>query len=220
ADGSTAQLTDVGNAYAGSWAEGGAGSSLLWVSTADETPQSHLLMFHDDAGEIRAGDPADSPYASANNVFQPLLSPNGALVIYWTGRMDRSGEEWAFSEGGAPWLAMNVDDGGDGFEFESSRAVFSDVTIDRDAFTSAAISWGLDSNAFAIWDAEWTGISQGTGEEYPDPRRVYLGRATDPRHVTRIHALDVGDVPDDATVVDVKVAGTGRHLAITARYPV
>src|SRR5690606_5395658 len=71
ADGSTAQLTDVGNAYAGSWAEGGAGSSLLWVSTADETPQSHLLMFHDDAGEIRAGDPADSPYASANNVFQP-----------------------------------------------------------------------------------------------------------------------------------------------------
>ena len=220
ADGSTARLTDVGNAYAGSWTEGGTGSPLLWVSTAGETPRSHLLMFRDDAGEIRAGDPADSPYASANNVFQPLISPNGAMVIYWTGRMDRSGEEWSFREGGSPWLAMNVDDGGDGFEFESSRRVFTDLTIGRDAFTSAAISWGLDSDAFAIWDAEWTGISQGTGEEYPDPRRVYLGRATDPRHVTRIHALDVGDVPDDATVVDVKVAGTGRHLAITARYPV
>ncbi|HSJ00762.1 MAG TPA: zf-HC2 domain-containing protein [Patescibacteria group bacterium] len=220
ASGSTTQLTDVGNAYAGSWTEGGTGSSLLWVSTAGETPQSHLLMFHDEMGRIEAGDPADSPFASASNVFQPLVSPNGALVVYWTGRMDRSGEEWAFSEGGSPWLAMNVDDGGDGFEFESSRRVFTDLTIDRDAFTSAAISWGLDSDAFAIWDAEWTGISQGAEEEYPDPRRVYLGRATDPRHVTRIHALDVGDVPDEATVVDVKLAGTGRHLAITARYPV
>ena len=220
ADGSVAQLTDVGNAYAGSWAESGSGSSLLWVSTAGETPESHLLMFHDDAGEIRPGDPADSPFASATNVFQPLLSPNGSLVIYWTGRMDRSGEEWVFTDGGAPWLAANVSDGGAGYEFEDSRQVFTDLTIDRDAFTSAAISWGLDSNAFAIWDAEWTGISQGADGDYPDPRRVYLGRATDPRHVTEIHALDVGDVPDDATIEDVKVAGTGRHLAITARYPV
>ena len=220
ADGSVSQLTDVGNAYAGSWAGGGAGTSLLWVSTAGETPQSHLLMLHDSADEIVAGDPADSGFASATNVFQPLLSPNGELVIYWTGRMDRSGEEWVFTEGGSPQLAMNVPDGASGFEFEESREVFTDLTIGRDAFTSAAISWGLDSDAFAIWDAAWTGISQGGDGQYPDPRRVYLGRATDPRHVTQIHALDVDDVPADATVVDVKVAGTGRHLAITARYPV
>lgn len=220
ADGSVSQLTDVGNAYAGSWVAGGTGSSLLWVSTASETPQSYLRMFHDDAGEIQAGDPADSPFASASDVFQPLLSPNGALVIYWAGRMARSGDEWTFSEGGAPWLAENVNDGGDGYEFESSRQVFTDLTVGRDAFTSAAISWGPDSDAFAVWDAQWTGIPQAAEGLYPDPRRVYLGRATDPRHVTRIHALDIGDVPADATVVDVKVAGTGRHLAITARYPV
>ena len=220
ADGSVAQLTDVGNAYAGSWVAGDAGASLLWVSTAGETPQSHLLRFSDDAGEIRAGDPADGPFTSASNVFQPLLSPNGTLVIYWTGRMDRSGEEWGFTNGGAPWLAMNVNDGGDGYEFESSREVFTDLTIGRDAFTSAAINWAPDSDAFAIWDATWTGIPQAASGEYPDPRRVYLGRATDPRHVTQTRALDVGDVPADATVVDVKVAGTGRHLAITVRYPV
>jgi len=218
--GSVSRLTDVGNAYAGSWVSGGGGSSLLWVSTADETPQSYLLTFPDGDGAIEAGDPADRPFASASNVFQPLLSPNGALVIYWTGRMDRSGEEWVFSEGGAPWLAENVNDGGDGYQFASSRAVFSDVTVGRDAFTSAAISWSPDSDAFAIWDAAWTGIPQSSSGEYPDPRRVYLGRATDPRHVTQTHALDVGDVPAEATVVDVKVAGTGRHLAITARYPV
>ena len=220
ADGSVAQLTDVGNAYAGSWVPGGAGTSLLWVSTADETPQSHLLTFPDGEAAIEAGDPADRPFASASNVFQPLLSPNGSLVIYWTGRMGRSGEEWVFTQGGAPWLAENVNDGGDGYEFESSREVFTDVTVGRDAFTWAAISWAPDSDAFAIWDAEWTGIPQASSGGYPDPRRVYLGRATDPRHVTQIHALDVGDVPAEATVVDVKVAGTGRHLAITARYPV
>ncbi len=220
ADGSVSQLTDVGNAYAGSWAAGAAGSSLLWVSTAGETPLSHLLIFHDDAGEIRAGDPADSPFASASNVFQPLLSPNGTLVIYWTGRMSRSGDEWAFSEGGAPWLATNINDGGAGYEFESSREVFTDVTIGRDAFSSAAITWGVDSDAFAIWDAAWTGIPQTASGSYPDPRRVYLGRATDARHVTQSHALDEADVPEGASVVDVKVAGTGRHLAITVRYPV
>jgi len=220
ADGSVTQLTDVGNAYAGSWVAGDAGSSLLWVSTASETPQSHLLMFNGGTGEIEVGDPAEGPFASASNVFQPLLSPNGSLVIYWTGRMDRSGEEWAFAEGGAPWLAENVNDGGDGYEFTSSREVFTDLTVGRDAFTAAAISWAPDSDAFAIWNAEWTGISQGSDGVYPDPRRIYLGRATDPRHVTQSHALDAGDVPADATVVDVKVAGTGRHLAITVRYPV
>ena len=219
-DGSVAQLTDVGNAFAGSWVTDADGTTLLWVSTAGETPESHLLRFGDNDGEIRPGDPADSPFASASNVFQPLLSPNGVLVIYWSGRMDRAGEEWVFTEGGAPWLAMNVNDGGAGYEFTSSREIFTDVTVGRDAFTSAAIAWAPDSDAFAIWNAEWTGVPQGSDGEYPDPRRVYLGRATDPRHVTQTHALDVGDLPEDATVVDVKVAGTGRHLAITARYPV
>lgn len=176
-------------------------------------------MFHDDGGEIGVEDPSDSPFASASNVFQPLVSPNGALVIYWTGRMDRSGDEWAFTEGGAPQLAMNVSDGEAGYEFEASREVFTDVIVGRDAFTSAAVTWGPDSDAFAIWDAAWTGIPQAAQGAYPDPRRVYLGRATDPRHVTQSHALDVSDIPEEATVVDVKVAGTGRHLAITVRYP-
>lgn len=220
ADGSVSQLTNVGNAYAGSWVAGDGGSSLLWVSTAGDVPRSHLMALDADGGAIEASDPAGSPLDSASYVFQPLLSPNGTLVIYWTGRMERSGDEWVFTEGGAPWLATHASDGADGYAFESPREVFTDLTIDRDAFTSAAISWGLDSDAFAIWNAEWTGISQGTGGTYPDPRRVYLGRASDPRHVTQLNALDIGDVPDDATVVDVKVSGTGRDLAITARYPV
>lgn len=216
ATGETRRATDVGNAYAGSWVPGGgSGTSLLWISTAGETPRSYLRMIHDSAGEIAAADPADSPYPAAN-VFQPIISPNGALVIYWTGAMERSGSDYAFVEGGAPWLAENRQAGERGYEFENNRQLFTDVTVDRDAFSWAAIRWAPDSNAFAVWDAAWTGIPQAS-VSYPDPRRVYLGRAADPEHITSQNALDVADVPEDSSVVDVKLAGTGRHLAITAR---
>jgi anti-sigma factor RsiW len=214
----SSRLTNVGNAYAGSWVSAGTGAPLLWLSTAGDEPRSYLRSFHEvDEGDIVAVDPADGPYPPAADVFQPILSPDGALVIFWTGQMAQMGEEYGFVSGGAPWLAENRPDGEQGYLFDENQPLFTDLTIDRDAFTWAAIRWSADSNAFAVWDADWTGISQGTNEEYPDPARVYLGRAFDPVHVTRIHALDTGDLPEDASVVDVKVAGTGRHLAITAR---
>lgn len=212
-------LTDSGRAYAGSWAFGGAGSSGLWVSEAGQTPRSYLVAWHDDAGPIEPADPADSEYPPAENVFQPIVSPDGALVIFWSGRMDRPGEEWVFVEGGAPWLAENTSDGGGGFEFTDARELFSDVTVGRDAFTSAAITWGGDSDAFAVWNAIWTGLSQGGTDIYPDATRVYFGHATDERGLTRGHAIDEADLPEDSFVVDVKVSPTGRHLVITAGRP-
>jgi hypothetical protein len=219
ATGIASQATDVGDAYAGSWVPGGAGTSLLWISTAGETPESHLRMIHDSAAEITPGDPADSPFPAAMDVFQPILSPNGALVIYWTGRMARDGDEWGFVEGGSPWLAENRRSGEQGFEFENAREVFRDVTVRQNAFSSAAIRWGLDSDAYAVWDAAWTGDNHGSDEQYPDQARVYLTRASDPRGLTQVHAIDKADLPEGWSVVDVKVAGTGRHLAITARRP-
>jgi hypothetical protein len=217
------QLTDTGTAYAGSWAAGGSGSSLLWISVAGDEPASYLRMFHDDAGDIEPADPADSPFGAAQPVFQPILSPNGAFVIYWTGTMDRVGDEWLFRQGGTPVLAENrrLDDAADGFAFESTRPLFSDLTIGREAFTSAAISWGTDSNAYAVWDANWTGTPQSAPNEapYPDQERVYFGHADDPRGLTQSHAIDAGDVPQGTFVVDVKVSPTGRHLVITAGRP-
>lgn len=217
------QLTDVGNAYAASWVPSGAGSSFLWVSTAgDGQPMSYLRAFHDSAGDPDdprlggTGDPADDPTATAEGVFQPLLSPNGSLAIYWKGRMERIGDEWLFSEGGAPYLAEHDD----AFAFTDERPLFSDLTIGREAFTSAGITWGADGDAYAVWKTQWTGISQGSdGAEYPDERRVYFGHATDPRGLTQTHAIDESDIPDESFVVDVKVSPTGRHLLITAAYP-
>lgn len=212
-------VTDEGNAYAGSWAAGPDGMSLLWVSVAGPEPRSYLVPFRDDASEVAVFDPSESPFPSTN-VFQPLVSPNGALVIYWDGRMEQSGAEWLFSEGGAPWLAENRRDGEAGYRFESSRLLFSDVMIEQDAFRSAAIAWGPDSNAYAAWRTDWTGVSQEADREYPDPSSVYLGRATDPGGLDRTHDLDAGDVPEGEVPLHVAVAPTGRHLAITSLRPV
>ncbi len=219
AHGLAEQLTDTGITYAGSWAPGDAGSSFLWVSTAGETPRSDLVTFHDSASAVEPIDPTQSDFPHADNVFQPLVSPDGELVFFWSGRMDRVGEEWLFVEGGTPWLAEITADGSGGFEFANARELFSDVTIGRDAFTTAAITWGTDSDSFAVWDAVWTGRPQGEDGPYPDQARVYFGHAADPRGLTAGHAIDAGDLPADSFVVDVKVSPTGRHLVITAARP-
>lgn len=214
------QLTDVGNAFAGSWVARKGGAPLLWVSVADTEPTSYLTEpLDDDAGHVEQIDPAARPRAEAEGVFKPLLSPNGSLVIYWRGRMELDGEGggWAFVEDGTPMLAQQASADGR-YEFDRERPLFSDLS-DEPAFSSASITWGGDGDAYAIWRIGWTGGPQGAGELYPDPQRVYFGHATDPRGLTRFHAIDKGDVPDGMLVVDVKVSPTGRHLVITAREP-
>jgi hypothetical protein len=219
-DASVHQVTDTGIAYAAGWVPAGEDEPrLLWVSSAGETPRSDLLIVDDELVESAPIDPADSDLAHAQNVFLPQLSPNGAFVIFWAGHMDRIGDEWLFSEGGAPWLAQNTADGEGGFEFTSARELFSDVSVGRDGFVSAAVTWGGDGDAYAVWEVAWAGLPQSEDGPYPDPARVYFGHATDPRGLTMFHAIDSGDLPPDAFVVDVKVAATGRHLVITAAQP-
>jgi hypothetical protein len=218
------QITDVGNAYAASWVPGSSGTSMFWISIAGETPISYLHAIHDSAGDpsqVRPFNPSDNPILVAENVFQPLVSPNGALAIYWKGRMSQVNGDWVLSEGGAPHLAYHrpLDDQAE-TPFPESRQLFSDLTIDRDAFTSAAIAWGLDGDSFAVWQTQWTGLSQDPeGGTYPDPTRVYFGHATDPGGLTRFHALDRDDLPPDWSVVDVKVSPTGRHLVVMVAAP-
>jgi anti-sigma factor RsiW len=220
------QLTDVGDAYAGSWVTVGTEDETadpfeaLWVSRADGEVTSYLISVRDDTDEPLEGiDPSAEPLATAEGVFQPLVSPNGALAIYWNGRMTRVGDEWLFVEGGAPWLAEHRPDDAGGFTFGNERELFSDIVVDRDAFTAAAISWGPDGDSYAVWDTAWTGLPQAPEGDYPDRSRVYFGHATDPRGLTRFHALDAGDLPADGIIEDVKVSPTGADLVITVRYP-
>jgi len=219
--GEPARLTDVGNAFAAGWIpdRDGDAASRLWVSTAAEVPSSQVLDLP--AGEeVTAVDPAEAAIHEARGVFLPTLSPDGRLAIYWSGRMTPAGGEgWIMSQDGEPYLAEH-DVRDETYEFDNERPLFSDLRIDGNGFASAAISWGADGDAYAIWDAEWTGDSQGTEDSpYPDPLRVYFGHATDARGLTRFHAIDKGDLPEDGTVVDVKVSPTGQHLLVTVRYP-
>lgn len=218
-DGDFWQLTGVGNAFAGSWVSRDDGAPLLWVSTADAQPTSYLTEPVNDAGHDELIDPANGDHGTAEGVFQPLLSPNGSFAISWRGVMQREeGFGWVFVDGGAPVLAQHGAVG-ETYGFERERPLFSDLTIDQAAFTSASITWGSDGDAYAVWNTEWAGDSQGTEATYPDPQRVYFGHATDPRGLTQYHAIDAGDIDPGLVVVDVKVSPTGRHLVITAREP-
>ena len=198
------RLTDT-NWYAASW----AGDRLLWVTgVGTGQPISDLLSLEELPGISVA----------TADVFQPLLSPDGSKAIYWKGTIQNTPGGWQFVEGAAPYLAevLAFDQT---FEFVNERPLFGDVTIDRDAFTSAAIAWGADSDAYAVWQAQWSGIPQGSGGEYPNVNRVYFGHASDPRGLTEVHAIDEADIAEGSFVVDVKVP-SDRHLLITARHPV
>lgn len=224
--GETHQLTGVGNAYAAGWVAGGDRGSLLsiLVSVAATEPMTYVHPFADMAAgtsQPRSDwpiDPAEGALATVPGVFQPIVSPNGDRAIFWRGVMQPANDDWEFVGGGAPYLAelrlLDTE-----LELSNERPLFSDLTIDRDAFTSAGIVWGADSDAYAVWNAQWTGLSQGTLGVYPDPGRVYFGHASDPRDLTEFHAIDETDLPEGASVVDVKVP-TWRHLAVTAQLPI
>jgi hypothetical protein len=216
-----ARLTENGTAHAASWLppDEGEPDPRLWVSLADESPTSYLLQLPAEGEALGAVDVTDDPLAEAPEVFLPILSPNGTLAIYWTGSMAQSPDgTWLMAEMARPFLSEHDLAT---FEFSNERKLISDLEDDRDMFTSAAIVWGPDGDSYAVWDAQWAGTDQGSeGTPYPDPRRVYFGRATDARGLTRGHALDREDIPADGTVVDAKVARTGRHLLLTVRFPV
>lgn len=217
AEAETHQLTETGTAYAASFvpdAEGGDSAPRLWISTADVEPVSRLHELSGDSGPIN---PERDAIAEAEGVFQPLLSPNGQLAIFWRGQMATDRDRgWIFAEDGAPQLAEHdIEDGT--FAFGNERPVFSDLAARGMLFESAAITWSLDGDAYAIWNASWIGEPVDAPETYPDQSRVYFGHASDHRGLTRVHAIDRADVDPDLVVVDVEVAPTGGHLLITAR---
>ncbi|MGH2381446.1 MAG: hypothetical protein ACRDG7_09530, partial [Candidatus Limnocylindria bacterium] len=215
-DGEALQLTDVGNAYAASFIPSIDGTAAdLWVSLAGDEPRSFVMELRSDA-EIVAGDPAELG-TNAADVFQPLLSPNGSLAIFWLGRMaDDPDVGWVFVEDGAPYLAEHDMDES-AYTFDNERPLFSDRPVSGAMFESASIAWSLDGDAYAVWDTIWTGDVAAGEEPYPDAPRVYFGHATDSRGLTRQHAIDRDDLDTELVIVDVEVAPTGRHLLITSR---
>lgn len=225
--GESIQLTDVGNAYTAGWTIAGDRMSLLWalISVAGTEPVTYVHPFVDmtaepgDPSEDWPIDPAEGAIDTLSGVFQPYSNVGrDTHAIYWRGRMEQIGDEWLFGQGGALHIAeVSVSD--DTFELVDEQPLFADLTIGRDAFTSAGVAWGKDGDTYAVWGAQWTGTSQGSRSEYPSRQRVYFSHASDPRNITEVHAIDAADLPEGASVVDVKVP-TGRHLLVTAQMPI
>jgi hypothetical protein len=215
------QLTDGVDAYAGAWADWSDGVAV-WISVPGEAPISYLNALQDDTGGyLEEIDPAGRAVSRAEGVFQPLLNRSGSFAAYWDGTMEESGGgAWQFTIGGQPYLAEHDPDS-DEDAFTNRQRMFRDLSVGRDGFASASITWGEDGDAYAVWDARWTGSSQSGEDEdpYPDASRVYFGRATDPRGLTRVHAIDRADLPEDWQVVDVKISPTGEHLVVTVARP-
>jgi len=215
------QLTYSGNFYVGSWDVDDEGE-LLWISEAGAEPISYAVRAYDSDGLVqRLPDGPVPAERTAEGVFQPLFNRSKNAVIYWRGVMQTGGSEapgeWLFVQAGAPYIARETEESA--LSFEGGVPLFSDLEVADQGFRAAAITWGPDDRSIAVWDANWPDApSLEDGTVYPDRARVYFGNVDDERLLTSRHALDQEDVPDGARVVDVALAATGRHLALTVAY--
>lgn len=215
------QLTQRGDVVAAGWrtpqADGHAGESRAWISVASGDPISYELP--DLEGAALPIDPTASSM-SEPGVFQPLWNADGSAAIFWRGTLNPSTEAgYEFMEGGAPYLARNAA-ADPSLAFDDATLLFSDVRIQRDAFSSAAVTWGA-TDAYAVWDARWTGTPQsGDGSPYPDENRIYFSHLSDRRNIRAGHALDAADIPQGTDVASVSIAPLETdYLAVTIRVP-
>ena len=223
-----AQLTQQGNAYFASWAPLGPGDTpqeQLWVSLGGTNPVSQLAQFSANGG-IPADDPLAGEATTAASVFAPLVSPDGAHVLFWTGTMADAGDQgWIFETGGMPQQAAyesTASARGAPIPHWSGTPLFSDLSIQPGgaAFASGELTWAGDSDAYAFWDGQWTGTPEGNN--YPDPNGVYFGRVLQGQ-LSQASARDLGSMKsssgDDLFLVDVSLAPDGGSVAVTLGVP-
>jgi hypothetical protein len=217
-DQSVRQLTRRGDAVAAGWRPYEGGESRPWVSVAIADPYSFEVP---DVAAALADDHDGTKLAEG--IFQPVWNWDGSAAIFWRGTLDRSAEAgYEFAAGGAPYLARNAG-ANPSRAFDNATLLFSDVSVGREAFTSAAVTWGAGTgDAYAVWDARWSGPPQsGGGSPYPDENRIYFSHGSDERNILAGHALDAADLPDDAYVSSVAIAPLDTdYLAITVGFPV
>jgi hypothetical protein len=169
------RVTATGSGFAGSFVRSGTAQLELWVSVAASDPTSYLL---DVSRLLAAGAAAQLPadaVSTAASAFQPIVNGEGTRAILWRGQMAKAGDGWGFSQGGMPYLTT-VSGGVPDVSADAPQALF-DLVAGQNAFASAAIAWGENGDEYAVWNAQWTGISAGPGA-FPAQNAVYVGRAS------------------------------------------
>ena len=217
---SPTQLTTTGNAYVGSW-DLDADGELLWISLAGAEPISYAVRpIAEDGTVVTFAQGADTAVREAEGVFQPLINRDRSAVIFWRGAMELATTgapaSWLFAQDGAPYLARVSEED---VSFADAQPLFADAGEGVN-LPQASLTWALDSRSFAVWEIGVGALVGSEDPSYPSPNAVYFGHLDDDRRLTRNHAIDPGDVPEGARVVDVALAASGRHLALTVAYSV
>ena len=153
--------------------------------------------------------------ATLDGVFLPLISPDGTRALFWQGTMQRGDNGWTFVSAGLPYLSESQAGGLP--SFSSGRPAFVDLTLTAksDGFQTGELAWSPDSDTFAFWNGQWSGVPQRAG--YPDQRGVYVGRAS-AGLLSRESALKL-DLADTQRVVSVAINSDGSGAAVTIGYP-
>lgn len=169
------QLTDDGNSFAADMlaislpGRDGADEAqyALMVSHAATTPWTEL---------VGIGFSVDQE--PLQNVFLPLLSPDGERALFWRGEMEQvSDGGWHFLSGGMPYRSGEPVDGQPSW---SGEPLFTDLQpIGGAAFESGQFGWSPDGTLVGFWLGEWTGAPQSADGTYPSSRDVYVGRAAE-----------------------------------------
>ncbi len=146
------------------------------------------------SSSTRPTDPLGPPSTSSSR----SSARTAALVIYWSGRWQRSRRRVAVQRGRRA-LARRASTGRTTVLRVRERAAALQRPDDRSArrSTSAAIDLGRRRRLLRGVGRGLDRPPRARGARYPDPERVYFGHATDPRGLTRAHAIDPGDLPTE-----------------------
>ena len=197
--GYTSRVDLAGDAYAAPML--GTDLGLFMFSLAGAMPTTVAGCWFCDGPPVQVG----------NDVFMPLVSPDGNRALFWAGTMASSGSGWQFSLGGMPQISGDFRSTGPASPWVGTP-LFTDLTpVGGAAFAYGKFVWGPDSDLIAFWDGDWTGAPQSADGNYPSAG-LYVGRAS--QLLSAASALPL-DLPEGAWIVDVVFAPDGASVVVT-----
>jgi hypothetical protein len=212
--GARGKLFYTGNTFAGSFVAGsvvGTAEPRLLVSWAAERPWTGAVLPNSDATVDRIDD-----------VFLPLISPDGNRAIFWNGTMAQEANGvWQFSRGGMPQLSGDFRAAGPASPWVGTPLFTDLMPVGGEAYASGKFTWGPDSDLLAFWDGAWTGAPQSADGSYPNQQDVYMGRVS-AGLLGASSRLDLSNlVTKGSWIVDVALSGLqgNYEAAVTIGIP-
>jgi anti-sigma factor RsiW len=201
------RFTNFGDAYAAAYTPVGFGSpgAGLLISHAAANPWTAAYNLNVDA--IVSSDPIE-------DVFLPLISPDGNRAMFWSGTMARQAGSWQFTSGGMPQMSGDFRSAGPASPWIGTP-LFTDLTpVGGEGFAYGSFGWAADLDRIAFWNGAWTGPPQSADGTYPSQQDLCIG--------TRGYLFDAAEchpgVAGEGSIVDVTLSPSGA-IAVTVGLP-